>query len=678
MNPTLWIVDVSDPVCKGLLTSVLSETQQLQPDLIRRDGRERALRFVERNETNAGSLYNDVSFDAASVIEFAIGNPDAPSTSGAFSLSYNGDSTGLTNLAYNISASALETLLDANPAISAAGGVTVTAAALGGQYLVAFNSPGARFTIAITNVTLQPPTNVGVAVVVEGDGSTNEVQLIALRQGYLAYQDSWSVAASGTLSVSVIQSGTTSQPSIQRVSISDTVKGGVFSLMALQAQVVQASVSSNDAAATSFIFDTTFVVGGINSMYVDFYDDDGPVRMWFDVASGGTPPATPAGGRLLEVDAAAATATAVGTGIYNAISGDAAFTDFTLTGSGVVITFSLATAGLFSTTVVTTGTGITASATAGNAGRLDQTSFIVYDQGGPVGVWVNLSSVATPPAVLADVGRIIQVTGIAAGATATSAATAIAAAIDPDAGFVATSSGPLVTITNTFPGDRTAPVQNSALIGVTQTTPGYALSGAFSIRAGAGDVQAVFGQIYNVTKAGEYTWEFVALQNGTQATITGNSTGLVFAEIFTGNVDLNNWNMLLAFNAVTTDSIDSTLEIQVTEPGQLPVKVLNIPVTIRRDVIDVASVVSPTPSSDVGNVYFFGSITGYTGGGGTNLDGVATTTLGVPRFAQFVHSTDGLRGYLLRAGTDAESSPSLIRPDDYNGASNAKVWQSVL
>jgi hypothetical protein len=677
MDPTLWIVDVGDPASRGLLSSVLSETSQLQPDLIRRDGRLRGLRFVKRNESNAGSLFNDVSFDAASVIEFAIGTPDAPPTSGTFSLSYNGDSTGLTGLLFSITATDLATALNANPAVSSAGGVTVTKASLGGQWLVAFNTAGARFTFAITDNTLQPPSNEGVAVVVEGDGSTNEVQLIAIRQGYLAYNDVWAIDSSGALTLSVVQSGTASQPSIQRVSISDTVKGGVWSLMALQAQIVQASVSSNEATSTSITFDTTGVVGGINSMYVDFSDATGPVRMWVDIGGTGTPPSTPTGGRLLEVDATTASATAVGLGIYNAISGDAAFTDFTLSGNGVIITFSMATPGPISATVTATGTGITHTSTAGNAGRLDQTSFIAYDQDGPVGVWVNLSSVATPPAVLAAVGRIIQVTGIAAGATASTAATAIAAAIDPDANFVASAASGIVTITNTFPGSRTAPVQNSALIGVTQTQPGYALSGAFGIHAGPGDVQAVFGDIYNVTKSDEFTWEFVALQNGTQATITGNDTGLIFAEIFTGNVDLNNWNMLLAFNAVTTDSIESTLEIQVTEPGQLPVKVLNIPVTIRRDVIDVASVVSPTPTSDVGNVFFLGSVTGYTGGGSTNLDGVATTTLGVPRLVQFVHTTDGLRSFMLRAGTDAEDVDLIIRPDDYNGASNAKVYQSV-
>lgn len=682
MNPIPWIINAGDPTGRGLLESVQSETLAQSPEFIRRDGRLRGLRFVERNKNSAGVLFDDVGFDGASAIEVAIGTPDAAPTSGTFSLSYNGDSTGLTGLAYNITASALQTELNANPSVSAAGGVTVSLATLGGQYLVAFNTPGARFTIAITNLTLQPPSNVGTGVVVDGDGSTNEVQLIALRLGYLAYTDTFSEDSTGSLDITSVQAGSDTQPTIQRIEISDNVKGGVWSLQISQAQVISVSVSSNQAASTSITFDTTSVVAGINSMYVDFFDASGPVRMWFDVASGGTPPSTPSGGRLLEVNAASTSAADVGSGIYTAITGDAAFTSATLSGNGVVVSFSMAAAGPVSATVVTTGTGITATSSAGSYGRLDQTSFIIYDNvqtfGATTGVWVNLSAESSPPAALANVTRLIQVTGIAAGATGSTAATAIAAAVDADAAFTASASGSVVTITQAIAGNRLAPVQNSPLLGVSMTKEGYTYAGSFGINATAGDLQAVFGAVYSITKTDIYTWEMVALENGANALAVGNDTGLLFSSVFTGNLELNNWNMLLAFNSTIADEIDSTLEVMVTEPGQPPAKLLNIPVTIRRDVIDVASVVSPVATSDAGNVYFLGSVTGYTGGGSTNLDGVTTTTLGVPRFVQFVHSTDGLRGYTLRAGTDAEQSPGIVRPDDYASPSNEKVWQSVL
>jgi hypothetical protein len=116
----------------------------------------------------------------------------------------------------------------------------------------------------------------------------------------------------------------------------------------------------------------------------------------------------------------------------------------------------------------------------------------------------------------------------------------------------------------------------------------------------------------------------------------------------------------------------------VTEPGGEPIKVLNISVTIRRDVIDGVNLTSAGASSNGANVYFLEAITGYTGGGSTNLDGVTTVGVPVPRFYWFYHATDGMRGYILRAGTDAESSPAYVRPDDYNAGSNAKCWVSAI
>ena len=63
-----------------------------------------------------------------------------------------------------------------------------------------------------------------------------------------------------------------------------------------------------------------------------------------------------------------------------------------------------------------------------------------------------------------------------------------------------------------------------------------------------------------------------------------------------------------------------------------------------------------------------------------SLDGIPTTArsvtppivvpilLGSPLKINFYH---------LRAGTDAESSPMIIRPNDYNGSTNAKVWEWI-
>ncbi len=67
-----------------------------------------------------------------------------------------------------------------------------------------------------------------------------------------------------------------------------------------------------------------------------------------------------------------------------------------------------------------------------------------------------------------------------------------------------------------------------------------------------------------------------------------------------------------------------------------------------------------------------------TGGASNNLDGIATVGLAlspVP-YLNFVIA-DVRYSYFLRAGTDAESSPSIIRPDDYAGTTNEKVWERL-
>ncbi len=71
---------------------------------------------------------------------------------------------------------------------------------------------------------------------------------------------------------------------------------------------------------------------------------------------------------------------------------------------------------------------------------------------------------------------------------------------------------------------------------------------------------------------------------------------------------------------------------------------------------------------------FLPAVTGYIGGGVTKLDGLPTAGMAL-NVVEFIHSTDGLRTFQLVAGTDAESSPAVIRPDDYDAGTNARVWK---
>ncbi len=75
----------------------------------------------------------------------------------------------------------------------------------------------------------------------------------------------------------------------------------------------------------------------------------------------------------------------------------------------------------------------------------------------------------------------------------------------------------------------------------------------------------------------------------------------------------------------------------------------------------------------------------FTAGGGTGatgtailtaqrLDAIPTVNLPVG-LVVFSVLADAVQFYVLAAGTDAESSPDVIRPDDYAAGTNEKVWK---
>lgn len=129
-------------------------------------------------------------------------------------------------------------------------------------------------------------------------------------------------------------------------------------------------------------------------------------------------------------------------------------------------------------------------------------------------------------------------------------------------------------------------------------------------------------------------------------------------------------------------SVTTKIEVEIADPsgnrrsyGQVAIRILN-------EVIDESALV-PTPLPDYLTsvethaqfVQNRSAVTALTGGG-TALDGIITAA-GAVSTGSRADVTIGTVAYLyqLQAGTDAESSPAIIRPDDYNGATNARVWK---
>jgi hypothetical protein len=68
-----------------------------------------------------------------------------------------------------------------------------------------------------------------------------------------------------------------------------------------------------------------------------------------------------------------------------------------------------------------------------------------------------------------------------------------------------------------------------------------------------------------------------------------------------------------------------------------------------------------------------------TGGTATALDSIVTVGGLTPagKVVSLITSAPLLYFYRLRAGTDAESSPAIIRPDDYAASTNEFVWEQI-
>lgn len=94
----------------------------------------------------------------------------------------------------------------------------------------------------------------------------------------------------------------------------------------------------------------------------------------------------------------------------------------------------------------------------------------------------------------------------------------------------------------------------------------------------------------------------------------------------------------------------------------------------------VASGGGSSPSSGTGILNRISTLTGVQGGGASNLDGVATANDAANPNTIILFLDGGfLTIWYLRAGTDATDVPAgILRPLDYNGATNTVVWEQIL
>ena len=176
-----------------------------------------------------------------------------------------------------------------------------------------------------------------------------------------------------------------------------------------------------------------------------------------------------------------------------------------------------------------------------------------------------------------------------------------------------------------------------------------------------------------------YTVEFlVGLLNETAA--AQQASWSLITNGWTSSIELNTSEIAALIG--NDDEADVYAQVQITDPGGDPRTVMQQRMRLRNRVFPGPP--GPTPEND----YFTAdetldrfvqnrsAITSLTGGGATALDGIVTVSKG-PGWIVAVVLSGVVSFYQLIAGTTAENSPYTIRPDDYNGATNAKVWNRL-
>ena len=167
-----------------------------------------------------------VEFPTNCTVRVAIGKLDATPTAGTFTVTYNGDTT--TALAYNASASAIQTALNALASITAAGGVTV-AIVSNSMFRVAFNSVGVRSGFTTDTAGLVPTSSTKVIEMRAGTTELTAIFLFKTKQSAVAFQNSWADSPAPSITITELVENRS-----KRVSISPTPLSGSWTLTTTQ------------------------------------------------------------------------------------------------------------------------------------------------------------------------------------------------------------------------------------------------------------------------------------------------------------------------------------------------------------------------------------------------------------------------------------------------------------
>ncbi|WP_395736269.1 hypothetical protein [Prosthecobacter sp.] len=205
---------------------------------------------------------------------FGLGPVGASPTLGTFTLTFGANTTA--PLAYNITAAALQTALNALTSITSAGGVDVTGPD-SGPYQVVFRSNGSRADITGNADLLYPLSTIQNYEARAGDAGTPEIQVLVIDRQPAALAQTFTAIASPGITLSTLQNGASGVPEIQQIALDPTTHGGTFTLtfggkttVALAYNISAADLQSAFQALSSVGANNAIVTGSFPTYVVTF------------------------------------------------------------------------------------------------------------------------------------------------------------------------------------------------------------------------------------------------------------------------------------------------------------------------------------------------------------------------------------------------------------------------
>jgi len=253
--------------------------------------------------------------------------------------------------------------------------------------------------------------------------------------------------------------------------------------------------------------------------------------------------------------------------------------------------------------------------------------------------------------------------------TSSLAYNADATAIQTALNALNTNAGPFsdtVTVEGDFPAFKITfdsnGAQSNITVGTNALTPSSGISIA-EITAGDGSTQEV-QSLYLAQSPVVYRDTWGSITNGWQGQVNFNTFEL--RDFLDGGESAEIW-----------------LEIEITDGSgnrvtRAQAKTVAHGEVIAEDAMVPVGTTTFISQNDAYNAFVQSrpGVTGLTGGGSANLDGITTAGGSATVGWKAIVDVAGVAYiYELESGTDAENSPDVIRPDDYAASTNEVVWK---